>query len=334
MIIAKLFFRATVPIILLFSAGAYAIPILQVNLTGAAAEDIHFVKSSNRSTSHSETGNLPFPVNPFFWNGDADKNNLLGNTSGFNSLYGLYSAFEIPSLGSDLVPFAVLDISIVNVRAENDDIEPGEDENTVTGFLATLGIATDWQLTEEHSTAISQYAEPTSVPFTPLITRRGLRGECPQRHYEQSQKPGLREDICLEGVGLAGGSGNGSVGSRGGFGTNGNFGSGISGGAGPGVGGGNSGASNGAGGAGGAGGTGGGTSGGNGIGSGSGIGGGAGNDNDNVSGENGGSGSSGVDHSDIGIGRDGEVRTIPEPTILVLLGFGFACMCTVRRRKK
>ena len=278
MIIVKLFFRATVPIILLFSAGAYAIPILQVNLTGAAAEDIHFVKSSNRSTSHSETGNLPFPVNPFFWNGDADKNNLLGNTSGFNSLYGLYSAFEIPSLGSDLVPFAVLDTSIVNVRAENDDIEPGEDENTVTGFLATLGIATDWQLTEEHSTAISQYAEPTSVPFTPLITRRGLRGECPQRHYEQSQKPGLREDICLEGVGLAGGSGNGSVGSRGGFGTNGNFGSGISGGAGPGVGGGNSGAS------GGAGGTGGGTSGGNGIGSGSGIGGGAGNDN--VSGGN------------------------------------------------
>ena len=248
MIIVKLFFRATVPIILLFSAGAYAIPILQVNLTGAAAEDIHFVKSSNRGTSHSETGNLPFPANPFFWNGDADKNNLLGNTSGFNSLYGLYSAFEIPSLGSDLVLFAALDTSIVNVRAENGDIEPGEDENTITGFLATLGIATDWQLTEEHSTAISQYAEPTSVPFTPLITRRGLRGECPQRHYEQSQKPGLREDICLEGVGLAGGSGNGSVGSRGGFGTNGNFGSGISGGANPRVGGGNSGASGGAGG--------------------------------------------------------------------------------------
>jgi hypothetical protein len=324
MIIVKLFFRATVPIILLFSAGAYAIPILQVNLTGAAAEDIHFVKSSNGSTSHSETGNLPFPENPFFWNGDADKNNLLGNASGFISLYGLYSAFEIPSLGSDLVPFAVLDTSIVNVRAENGDIEPGEDENTVTGFLATLGIATDWQLTEEHSTAISQYAEPTPVPFTPLITRRGLRGECPQRHYEQSQKPGLREDICLEGVGLAGGSGNGSVGSRGGFGTSGNFGSGIRGGAGSGVGGGNGGASSGGGT--GGGGTGGGASGGNGIGGGAG--------NDNVGGGNGGSGSSGVDHSDIGIGRDGEVRTIPEPTILVLLGFGFACMCTVRRRKK
>jgi len=203
----KLFLRSAVPITLLFSASAYAIPILQLHGTGAATEDIYFAKYNDSSMSRSEADNELFPVNPLIWNGDADKNSLSGSSRGFNSLYGLYSAFAIPLLGSDLMRFAILDPAIADANEENQDIGSGEDANSITGFLATLGIAADWPLTEEHPRAISEQGGSTPIPDIPLTTRRGPRGECQQ----QSQKPGLREDLCLEGSGLAG------VGSRGGI---------------------------------------------------------------------------------------------------------------------
>jgi hypothetical protein len=321
----KLLLRSAIPITLLFSANSYAIPILQLHGIGAATGDIYFAKYNDSSMSRSANNEL-YRVYPLIWNGDADQNTLSGSSRGFNSLYGLYSAFASPLLDPDLMRFAILDPAITDVNEENHDIGSGEDTNSITGFLATLGIAADWPLTDEHSRGISEQGGLTPTPDIPLTTRRGPRGECQQ----QAQKPGLREDLCLDASGLAGTGSRGGIGAIAGRGVSSvaSPGAGVGSGGAPGAGG-ALGANPGVGGV-----------GSNGSGSPS-AGGGAPGSNPGGGGVSP-AGSPGVDGTgpgsgaiggEINIGGD-EVRLLPEPPVLALLGFGLVCMYAVRQHKK
>jgi hypothetical protein len=320
----KLFLRSALPITLLCSANSYAIPILQLHGIGASTRDIYFAKYNDSSMSRSVNNEL-FHVYSLIWNGGAAQNTLSGNSRGFNSLHGIYSASASPLLDPDLMRFAILDPAITDINGKNHDIGSAEDANPITGFLATLGITADWLLTDEHSKGISEQGRLNPTPDVPLTTRRSPRGECQQ----QAQKPGLREGLCLDASGLPGND------SRGGIGTT--SGRGISSVASPGTG----------------------------VGSGGAPGAGT------LVPMAGGApplpaagaaslvvtpsaplavtppagslpGSPGVDGlgpvsgaigGEINIGGD-EVRLIPEPAVLALLGFGLLCMYAVRQRKK
>ena len=298
----KFLFRSAASLIVLFSASAYAVPILHVNVAGAAADDTS-AKYNDGSMSRPEADNVLFPVNPSVWNENINENNLLGNFSGLNLLYGLYSAFATPLLSSPAAGFTIFDLPLGEIAANDDGIGSSEDENTIVGFLATLGVGpTDWGATGESPEAAGQQAQSDQAHNTPL-TPRGPRGECPQRHYGQSQKPGLREDsLCFGGGGTTG------SGSRGGGGNLAARGSGS------------------------------GTSpGGGGLPGGVGAGGGGG-PGDTGPGGGVGPGGSGPDGVGPGGGDPGstipsEVGTVPEPATLVLLGLGLASMFVIRSRR-
>ncbi|MDQ3185536.1 MAG: PEP-CTERM sorting domain-containing protein [Pseudomonadota bacterium] len=308
---------------LLFSASAYAIPILQVNLTGATG-GVYFSKYNDNSIDHAEADRTLIALGPLWngniWNGNIDESNVLNGSyaNGFTLPYGLSSAFATQLLGPDFTGIAILDIFPVDVTQIDGAIVSTDDADEVTDFFATLGIAmADWQATEEGSYAAGQQEPSAPGPFIPAITWQDKKNECLQRYYGPLQKSGLRENSCPEAGGMAGGaggsgsgSGSGGVGSRGSIGAVadrvgsgpgnvgpglGNVASGIGGGGpgGPGIGGGDPIGP-----------------GGSGIGNGDGV-------------------DSGGGNGDIG-----EVRTVPEPTTLALLGFGIAGMCTARRRKK
>lgn len=299
----KFLLRSAASLIVLFSASAYAVPILHVNVAGAVAEDTS-ARYNDGSMNRPEADNVLFPVNPSVWNENINKNNLLGNFSGLNLLYGLYSAFATPLLSSPAAGFTIFDLPLGEIAANDEGMGSSEDENTIVGFLATLGVGpTDWGAAGESPEAAGQQAQSDQAH-----TQRGPRGGCPQRHYGQSQKPGLREDdLCL-----GGGAG---VGSRGGSGTLGARGSGSStspsGGGLPGGGGGPIG----------------------GVAPGGGGGPGSIGPGSVVPGDGGGPDGVGPGDSDPGSTIPSEVGTVPEPATLMLLGLGLASMYAMRSRR-
>lgn len=295
----EFFLRLGIFPILLFSASAYAVPILHINVTSPVGE-IYFSKHNDFDMDRPEADEIPIPVNSL-WNWYVSKNNLLsGNSSGFALPYGLDSIFATLLLGSNLASLAILDI--FTAGSTNGDADEMAD------FLATLGIAMeDWLVTEENPHANSQSDQSTPAPFIPAVTRYGLGNECLQ------QRPGLRENLCPQGGGLARARGRGGPGTIAGMG-----------GGGSGIGGSGNGASPGIGGGGGSG---------SGIGS---NGPGTGNlDVDNGGPDIGGNGpSTGGGSGGSSDGDGSNVVTVPEPTTLALIGFGIAGICTVRRRRK
>jgi hypothetical protein len=287
--------------ILLLPAGVHAVPILHLNATGPASE-IHFPRYNDAGINHPEADEMLAPVNRL-WSWDVGGNHLLsGNYSdGFGLPYGFGSLFAAQLLGSNLASLALLDIFTADVTRVNGDSESSGDADEIADFLATLGIAMeDWLITEENPHTNSQSDPLIPAPFNPAITRHGL-GECLQQ-----QRPGVRENLCPQGGGLAGTGGRGGAGAAGigggglGFGSPGK-------GVNPGIGG---------------------------IGGGSGGGGGSSGPGTGSNGPDiGGNGPGTGDGGSGGGGDDGNVVTVPEPTTLALIGFGIAGMCTVRRRR-
>lgn len=296
--------------ILLFSAGAYAVPILHLNATGPASE-IHFSKYNGTGIDGPEADEMLISVNRL-WNWDVAKNGLLsGNySSELNLPYGFGSVFAAPLLGSTLASLALLDIFTADATQVNGDMESGGDADEIADFLATLGIAMeDWLVTDENPHANSQSDQLIPAPFNPAITRYSPGNECLQ------QRPGSRENLCPQGGDLAGTGGRGGAGTAAGIGGGGlGFGSpgkGVN----PGIGG--------------SGGIGGGGTGPGSPGTGS-NGPDTGNNGPDIGGN--GPGTGGGDSG--GGGDDSNVVTVPEPTTLALIGFGIAGMGTVRRRRK
>ena len=126
---------------LLFSASARAVPLLQADVAGTAAENTYFAKHKNSSTSRSEADKALFPTNSFLWNGSVNKINLPGNPSGLNLLYGLHSLFAAPLPGSDPASFIILDLSMAEVAEINNGIGSTEDENAMSVFLLLWALA-------------------------------------------------------------------------------------------------------------------------------------------------------------------------------------------------
>ncbi|WP_052493895.1 PEP-CTERM sorting domain-containing protein [Nitrosospira sp. NpAV] len=316
---SKILLQSAALLIVVFSGSVHAIPILQVYAAGATDEGTYSVQYNHGSMSRPEADSVLFPVHPSAWNENTGGNSLLGEFSGLKLLYSLYSAFAAPLLSSPAAGFTIFDLPLGEITANDEGIGSSEDENTIIGFLATLGLdAADWGKTERSPEAPGQQAPSDQAPNN-TVTPRRARTECSQRHYGQPQKSGLREDdLCFGGGGPSG------AGSRGGRGLltarSGDAGGGSGGGA-PGS---NGSGSNGPG----SNGPGGNGPGSNGPGGGTGPGGGGPGDVDPPTTIPGGPGD--VDPPTT---IPGEVGTIPEPATLVLLGLGFASMYIVRGRK-
>lgn len=297
----EFFLRLAILPILLFSAGAHAVPILHLNATGPS-------KYNHAGIDGPEADEMLIPAN-HLWNWDVVKNSLLSGdySDEFNLRYGFGSVFAAQLLGSNLASLALLDIFTAGVIQLNGDIESSGDADEIADFLATLGIAMeDWLVTEENPHADSHSDQLIPAPFNPAITRYGLGNECLQ------QRPGSRENLCPQGGDLARTGGRGGGGIAAGIGGGrlgaGSTGKGVNPGIG-GIGGGGTGA------------------GGPGIGS-------NGPDTGNNGPDIGGNGPGTGDGGSGGGGDDGNVVTVPEPTTLALISFGIAGMGTVRRRRK
>ena len=211
---ANFLLQSAASLIVLFSVSAHAIPILQVNGTGATDEDTYSAQYNTGSMSRPEADTVLFPVHPPVWNENTGRDSLPGDFSGLSLLYGLYSAFATPLLSSPAPGFTIFDLPFWEIATNEEDIGSSEDENIIIGFFATLSLGPmDWGLDGGSPEATDQQVQSDQT-HNSSPTSRGPRGDCLQRPHGQSQKTGLREDdLCPGGGGLAG------IGSRGGGGT-------------------------------------------------------------------------------------------------------------------
>lgn len=345
----KIFLRAGVFLILLFSANTHAIPIFQPDFARSLDGDAHDAQYGSLTRISTGADDVPILANPLLWNQPTAANAapLTDYPGGIGIFYGVHSVFGSDFSGLDMMSFLILDHPFADFIDAAHIVGSGDDKNAADEFFALLGISLEDPLTaEKHSQAFIRKTSPAAAP---AIVRQGSRDDCPQPRQEQSQKRG--GSLCPEEIGSGGGSGSG----RGGRGRVSMPGGGGSAGLGPqksimdgsGFGGGG-----GPGGSGGGGGTGQSDAGGAGADTGSdsanpgtGI---AGNgdadsgfdfDNPDGGGAGGGSGIGGADGGGAGgngnQGEDGiipnEISTVPEPSTLALLALGFIGLFIARK---
>lgn len=312
-------------LLLLFSISAYAIPMVDSNISLAQDQGGGYTGIGAISGVVSKTDEMITLLLVSLHSGRQDSKNsdaellsISNSSEGFALLFNLPSAAGLPWLDEYLTHFPAVGL----LQDDADDVyQPmwsGNDENEIIDFLAMLGIITAvWEPSNQHSQGIEDAPPPQEAA---AVVRRGLRDGCVHGHHEQSNKHGWRESLCPD-SGLAGaGFNRAGIGKSGIVPGGGGGGGGPIGGSYPGGGGG--GANPGGGGA--------GSPGGNG---------GGGNPGGDPGGENGGGAPDGGSGGGTGGGNDGsvppsEVGTVPEPVTLGLVGLGFAGMCVARHRQR
>jgi hypothetical protein len=319
-------------LLLLFSIGAYAIPMVDSNISLVQGERGGHPGPSSISGVVSKTDERIMLLLVSLHSGRQNTENsdmellsISNSPEGFALLFNLSSASGSPWPDWDLTSFPAFRFLQDDAADLDQPFRLGNDENGLIDFLAMLGIVTaGWEPSNQHPQGIDD-APPVEVAG---VVRRGPRDGCVRAHNEQSNKHGWRDSLCPE----SGFAGTGSSGTR--MGKSGMATGGGGGGSGSGhIGTGNPGGGGGGGSPGGnsnPGGSGGGSSGGGG-GSGS-AGGGPGGGNGGGAPGSGSSGGAGGGTEDPV--PPSEVGTVPEPGTLALVGLGLAGMYIARYRKR
>ncbi|HEV7930473.1 MAG TPA: hypothetical protein VGP12_10140, partial [Nitrosospira sp.] len=201
--IPTFFFRSgAVFLLLLFSISAYAIPMLDSNISLAQDERAGHTGMNSITGVVSKTDERTMLLLVSLHSGRQNSENsdveLLSISNlpeGFALLFNLPSASGLPWPHGDLTSFVALGLLQDDAAGIDEPIRLGNDENEIIDFLAMLGIFTAvWEPSNQHS----QGMEGAPPPEVAGVARRGLRDGCVHGHNEQSNKHGWRESLCPE----------------------------------------------------------------------------------------------------------------------------------------
>ncbi|SCX45114.1 PEP-CTERM protein-sorting domain-containing protein [Nitrosospira sp. Nsp1] len=203
----KIFLRAGVFLILLFSANTHAIPIFQLDFARSLDGDAHDAQYGGLTRISTGVDDVPILANPLSWNQYTAANAapLTDYPGGIGIFYGVHSVFgsDLPDL--NMMSFLIMDHPFADFIDAAHIVGSGDDKNAADEFFALLGISLEDPLTvEKHSQAFIRKTSPAAAP---AIVRQSSRDDCPQSRQEQSYKRG--GSLCPEEIGSGGGSGSG-----------------------------------------------------------------------------------------------------------------------------
>lgn len=206
----KIFLRAGVFLILLFSANTHAIPIFQLDFARSLDGDAHDAQYGSLTRISTRVDNVPILANPLSWNQPTAANAApsANYPGGIGIFYGVHSVFGSDFLGLDMMSFLILDHPSADFIDAAHVVGSGDDKNVADEFFALLGISLEDPLTvEKHSQAFIRKTSPAAAP---AIVRQSSRDGCPQQRQEQSHKGG--GSLCPGEIGSGGSSGSGRSG--------------------------------------------------------------------------------------------------------------------------
>lgn len=206
----KIFLRAGVFLILLFSANAHAIPIFQLDFARSLDGDAHDAQYGGLTRIGTGADDVPILANPFSWNQHTAANAApsADYPGGIGTFYGFHPVFGSDLPGLDMASLFILDHPFADFIDAAHIVGSGDDENAADEFFALLGISLEDMLAvEKHSQVFIRKTSPAAAP---AIVRQSLRDDCLQPRQEQSHKRG--GSLCSEGIGPGGNSRSGRSG--------------------------------------------------------------------------------------------------------------------------
>lgn len=206
----KIFLRAGVFLILLFSANTHAIPIFQLDFARSLDGDTHGTQYGGLTRISTGVDDVPIFANPFSWNRHTAANAapLANYPGGIGIFYGSHPVFGGDLPGLDMASFLIPDHPLADFIDVTHIVGSGDGKNAADEFFALLGISLEDPLTDEkHSQAFIRKTSPAAAS---AIVRQSSRDGCPQQRQEQSHKGG--GSLCPEEIGSGGSSGSGRSG--------------------------------------------------------------------------------------------------------------------------
>ncbi|SDA11424.1 PEP-CTERM protein-sorting domain-containing protein [Nitrosospira sp. Nsp18] len=206
----KIFLRAGVFLILLFSANAHAFPIFQLDLAPSLDGDAYDAQYGDLTRISTGVDDVRIPANPLLWNQHTAANAApsANYPGGIDILYGFHSVFGSDLPGLDMASFLILDHPLADLIDVTHIVGSSEDKNAADEFFAMLGISLEDPLTVEKNS--QAFIRKTSPAVAPAIVRQSSRDGCLQPQQEQSHKRG--GSLCPEEIGSGGSSGSGRSG--------------------------------------------------------------------------------------------------------------------------